>query len=73
MPIAVLEVQPAGEPASNGMQQASRYALHLGLRFSIASNGREYIVLALELRPEAVSGCATGRIDCAGHPDTANR
>ena len=44
MPLAVLEAKPEGEPASNGMQQASRYALRLGLRFSIASNGREYIL-----------------------------
>ena len=44
MPLAVLEAKPEGEPASNGMQQASRYARRLGLRFSIASNGREYIL-----------------------------
>ena len=44
MPLTVLEAKPEGEPASNGMQQASRYALRLGLRFSIASNGREYIL-----------------------------
>ena len=44
MPLAVLEAKPEGEPASNGMQQASRYARRLGLRFSIASNGCEYIL-----------------------------
>ena len=44
MPLAALEAKPEGEPASNGMQQASRYARRLGLRFSIASNGREYIL-----------------------------
>ena len=44
MPLAVLEAKPEGEPASNGMQQASRYARRLGLRFSIASNGREYLL-----------------------------
>ena len=44
MPLAVLEAKREGEPASNGMQQGSRYAQRLGLRFSIASNGREYIV-----------------------------
>ena len=44
MPLAVLEAKPEGEPASNGMQQGSRYAQRLGLRFSLASNGREYIL-----------------------------
>ena len=44
MPLAVLEAKREGEPASNGMQQGSRYAQRLGLRFSIASNGHEYIV-----------------------------
>ena len=44
MPLAVLEAKPEGEPAANGMQQASRYARRLGLRFSIASNGREYLL-----------------------------
>ena len=44
MPLAVLEAKREGEPASNGMQQGSRYAQRLGLRFSIASNGRDYIV-----------------------------
>ena len=73
MPIAVLEMQPAGEPASNAMRQASRNARRLGLRFSIASDGRVYIVLALELRPEVVSGFAAYRIDRAGRPDTASR
>ena len=42
MPLAILEAKPEGEPAANGMQQASRYARRLGLRFSIASNGRDY-------------------------------
>ena len=44
MPLAVLEAKREGEPASNGMQQGSRYAQRLGLRFSVASNGREYIL-----------------------------
>ena len=44
MPLAVLEAKPEGEPAANGMQQASRYARRLGLRFSIASNGHDYIL-----------------------------
>ena len=44
MPLAILEAKPEGEPAANGMQQASRYARRLGLRFSIASNGQDYIL-----------------------------
>ena len=44
MPLAVLEAKAEAEPAANGIQQGSRYAARLGLRFSIASNGREYIV-----------------------------
>ena len=44
MPLAILEAKPEGEAAANGMQQASRYARRLGLRFSIASNGREYLI-----------------------------
>ena len=38
MPLAILEAKAEGNPASDGMQQASRYAQRLGLRFSIASN-----------------------------------
>ncbi len=44
MPLAVLEAKAEGESATNGMQQSSRYADRLQLRFSIATNGREYIV-----------------------------
>ena len=44
MPLAILEAKAEGNPASDGMQQASRYAQRLGLRFSIASNGAEYVV-----------------------------
>ena len=44
MPLAILEAKAEGSPASDGMQQASRYAQRLGLRFSIASNGAEYVV-----------------------------
>ncbi|MBI4640399.1 MAG: type I restriction enzyme HsdR N-terminal domain-containing protein, partial [Candidatus Tectomicrobia bacterium] len=45
MPLVVLESKAEGEPAANGVQQASRYARRLGLRFSLASNGREYILI----------------------------
>jgi type I restriction enzyme R subunit len=44
LPLAVLEAKAEDKPAADGMQQASRYADRLGLRFSLASNGREYIL-----------------------------
>src|ERR1700730_14978112 len=44
MPLAILEAKSEGGPASDGMQQASRYAQRLGLRFSIATNGQEWIL-----------------------------
>ena len=44
MPLAVLEAKAEAKTSVSGVQQGSRYADRLGLRFSIASNGREYIV-----------------------------
>lgn len=44
LPLAVLEAKAEGEPAADGMQQGSRYAKRLGVRFSIATNGLEYIL-----------------------------
>ena len=44
MPLAVLEAKAEAGAAWDGAQQASRYAKRLGLRFSIASNGHEYIL-----------------------------
>ena len=44
MPLAVLEAKAEGHAAADGIQQGSRYAKRLGLRFSISSNGREYIL-----------------------------
>ena len=44
MPLAVLEAKAKAKSAVDGVQQGSRYASRLGLRFSIASNGREYVV-----------------------------
>lgn len=44
MPLAVLEVKDERSDAEGGMQQASRYAERLGLRFSIATNGSRYIL-----------------------------
>lgn len=44
MPLAILEAKAEDKPAADGMQQGSRYAQRLGLRFSIASNGSDYIL-----------------------------
>lgn len=44
MPLAILEAKSDNVPASDGVQQGSRYANRLGLRFSIASNGKEFIL-----------------------------
>ena len=44
MPLAILEAKAEGEDAADGMQQGSRYAQRLGLRFSIATNGAKYII-----------------------------
>lgn len=44
MPLAILETKAEGVDAATGMQQGSRYAHRLGLRFSISSNGRKYIL-----------------------------
>ena len=39
LPLAILEAKAESEPAADGMQQGSRYANRLGVRFSIATNG----------------------------------
>lgn len=44
MPLAILEAKAEDRPAADGIQQASRYARRLGLRFSVAGNGHEYIL-----------------------------
>lgn len=44
MPLAILEAKAESEDTADGIQQGARYATRLGLRFSIASNGRQYIV-----------------------------
>ncbi len=44
MPLAILEAKAEDEAAADGMQQGSRYANRLGLRYSIASNGVEFIL-----------------------------
>lgn len=43
-PLATLEAKAEGESAADGMQQSSRYARRLSLRFSIASNGSDWIL-----------------------------
>ena len=44
MPLAILEAKAEARAATDGMQQGSRYAGRLGLRFSVTSNGCEYIL-----------------------------
>jgi len=43
-PLATLEAKAEGESAADGMQQGSRYARRLALRFSLASNGSDWIL-----------------------------
>lgn len=44
IPLAILEAKAESESAADGMQQASRYAQRLLIRFSLASNGRDWIL-----------------------------
>jgi type I restriction enzyme R subunit len=44
IPLAVLEAKTESTSAADGMQQGSRYASRLGLRFSIATNGIDWIL-----------------------------
>ena len=44
MPLAILEAKAEDIDAADGIQQGTRYAERLGIRFSIASNGHEYIL-----------------------------
>lgn len=44
MPLAVLEAKAEGAAATDAVQQGQRYANRLGIRFSIASNGRQHIL-----------------------------
>ena len=44
IPLAILEAKAESDSAADGMQQASRYALRLLIRFSIASNGHDWIL-----------------------------
>jgi len=44
IPLAILEAKAEGESAEDGMQQGSRYAQRLSIRYSIATNGKEWIL-----------------------------
>ncbi|MQB19018.1 hypothetical protein DXT90_00055 [Agrobacterium tumefaciens] len=44
LPLAIVEAKSESESAADGMQQASRYARRLSLRFSLASNGNDWIL-----------------------------
>lgn len=44
VPLLILEVKAEGEDAADGMQQASRYARRLSIRFSLAANGSNWIL-----------------------------
>lgn len=44
VPLLILEAKAEGESAADGMQQASRYARRLSIRYSLASNGAEWIL-----------------------------
>lgn len=44
LPLAIVEAKAETESAADGMQQASRYARRLSLRFSIATNGADWII-----------------------------
>jgi type I restriction enzyme R subunit len=44
LPLAIVEAKAETERAADGMQQASRYARRLSLRYSIATNGSDWIL-----------------------------
>lgn len=44
VPLTILEAKAESSPAADAIQQGSRYAERLSLRFSIATNGHEWIV-----------------------------
>lgn len=44
VPLAILEAKAEGESAADAIQQASRYARRLSIRFSLASNGADWIL-----------------------------
>jgi len=44
IPLLIVEAKAETESAADGMQQASRYARRLSLRFSISTNGKDWIL-----------------------------
>lgn len=44
IPLVILEAKAESESAADGMQQAARYAQRLFIRFSLASNGTDWIL-----------------------------
>jgi len=44
VPLAIVEAKSEFDSAADGMQQASRYARRLDLRYSIASNGTDWLL-----------------------------
>lgn len=44
IPLAILEAKAESESAADGIQQGSRYARRLSIRFSIATNGKAWIL-----------------------------
>ena len=44
VPLLILEAKAEGEDAADGMQQASRYARRLSIRFSLSANGSDWIL-----------------------------
>jgi type I restriction enzyme, R subunit len=44
IPLVVVEAKAENAAAADGMQQGSRYARRLGIRFSIATNGNDWIL-----------------------------
>jgi type I restriction enzyme, R subunit len=44
IPVAILEAKSEAHSAADGMQQASRYAQRLMIRFSISTNGNDWIL-----------------------------
>jgi type I restriction enzyme R subunit len=44
IPLVIVEAKSESESAADGMQQASRYARRLSIRFSLATNGADWIL-----------------------------
>jgi type I restriction enzyme, R subunit len=63
VPLAILEAKAEGESAAEGMQQAARYARRLSLRFSVSSNGSDWILTDND----------TGAFDTLSAPPTAQQ